>query len=626
MECQVMGPWAHFRRRLFSSTAGESPMAKMTALLMTPATLAVGLAALSWLDPFHCTVAAATLLLAALVGISTCLRNGQDPLSTGRLDRGHRSYIWSRTQTRASIYYRHVLGVMRGVLLLGVVIAASLVASLIPGLQALVLDRDRTEIELKLEALQQARDWPAAADLVASRLERRTSWPWRRVLLLRLYESLIAAGTVASNEDAQAFFQRAADLAEREGLNNDLVAAYLQRLGLQGALDRQKQIASDLAQKDSQREAELNRISAHIADSQRKNAAFHTQLAASRSQVQRLDSDLTKVRAEIARARNDRARAELATLIDWGDSLEPENPLRRAKYQAAQALAQNHGLDEAVAKARLSELQQALRKTQPAPLPAGARAVLQNVDASTIPPLTIVDLAVQCPTGEALPGLTAEGFRLTADTSSQSPLATACLATPLKPAQVVQLLDLSNSTAGAAHTAAKTGAADLPKQVQGVAQVKTIAFASKVLVVSEWSDDPAAASSAIQQLPLGGNTALRQALAQAIDELQHRDGPKAIVLFTDGRDTVGGPSMTDLIARCRKAGIVVHAIALETAELDRQSLAQITEATGGALLPAAQVAELPDRFRQAAEALRRPFYRLVFADFPSSRAVGTRHR
>lgn len=612
--------FARFTRSsvLFSPAPGESSMAKITSLLMTPATLAIGLAALGWLDPFHCTVAAIGLLLTAVVGFYSVRPQCVGQFPDGTLDRGHRSFLWRRTQARASIYYWHIVGLMRGVLLLGVVITITFVASLAPGLQALVLDRDRTQIETKLEALEQAADWPAAADLIALRLERRTSHEWRRVLLLRQYECLVAAGSLASKEDAQAFFQRAAELAERESLNKDLAATHLERLGLQQALDGQRRMANDLADENSERKAELERMGQDVAASQRVNALAQCQLVASRSEVQQVRLDLTKLQAEIAKARSDRARAELEMLIDWGDSLEPGNPLRKAKYQAALALAESHGLDEAPPKARLSQLEQAMQKTQPAALPAGARAVLQNVDASTIPPLTIVDLAVQRPTGEAVPGLAAKDFRLTTDRSTRAPVVATSLATPSKPAQVVLLHDNSNSTSGAARTAANTGEADLLKQLQGVAQVKTIAFASKVSVVTEWSDDPAAASSALQQLALGGNTALRQALAQAIDELQQRDGPKAIVLFTDGRDTVGGPEMAELIARSRESGIAVHTIALETAELDREFLAAITQATGGVLLTASQVGDLPQRFRQAAEALRRPFYRLVFAEFPAS--------
>ena len=121
-------------------------------------------------------------------------------------------------------------------------------------------------------------------------------------------------------------------------------------------------------------------------------------------------------------------------------------------------------------------------------------------------------------------------------------------------------------------------------------------------------------AAGLQQLKADGNTALRQAISRAIDDLEGRNGPKAIILFTDGRDTVGGPTIADSIARSQKAGIAVHAVALETAELDRDSLAQITLATGGTLLPAGKAEELPQRFRDAAKALRRPFYRLVFVN------------
>ena len=303
-------------------------MAKIVSLLVTPATLALGLAAFGWLDGFHCTIAGISLLIAGMVRLFAHPKDAQDRPLRGKLDRGRPDYPLSRAQSPATIYYyRNLLGVMRGVLLLAVVILASSVASLIPGLQALVLDRDRAEIELRLEALEQAHDWSAAADLIASRLERRASQEWRRALLVRFYDSLIAAGTAASKEDAQAFFERASDLAEQEGLNNDLATTHLERLNLRGALDRQTQTTTDLAQKDSQREAEVKRMNAQVADSQRENRQLQTQLLASRSEAEQLRLNITQVHAEMAQARTDRARAELQMLIEWGDSLQAENPL-----------------------------------------------------------------------------------------------------------------------------------------------------------------------------------------------------------------------------------------------------------------------------------------------------------
>jgi hypothetical protein len=53
---------------------------------------------------------------------------------------------------------------------------------------------------------------------------------------------------------------------------------------------------------------------------------------------------------------------------------------------------------------------------------------------------------------------------------------------------------------------------------------------------------------------------------------------------------------------------------LETAELDRDALSQLTLATGGILLPTSNTNELPQRFLQAIAALHRPYYRLVMAN------------
>ena len=70
-------------------------------------------------------------------------------------------------------------------------------------------------IELKLEALEQAGDWPAASDLITKRLHRRTSRVWRDALHARLYSDLVQAGVATSGDQAQTYFQKALELARQ---------------------------------------------------------------------------------------------------------------------------------------------------------------------------------------------------------------------------------------------------------------------------------------------------------------------------------------------------------------------------------------------------------------------------
>lgn len=101
--------------------------------------------------------------------------------------------------------------------------------------------------------------------------------------------------------------------------------------------------------------------------------------------------------------------------------------------------------------------------------------------------------------------------------------------------------------------------------------------------------------------------------------MQSRSGPRAIVLFTDGTDHVGGLNLGELIARCQQASIATYAVGLKTNELDPTFLDRLGRETHGEFLMADRVDSLGERFNEIANRLRRPFYRLaVSSDAPES--------
>ena len=398
------------------------------------------------------------------------------------------------------------------------------------------------QVELKLDALEQAGDDSAAADLITHRLEQRTSRPWRKVLAERLYQSLIRAGTHAAGDQTEAFFRQAVQAADEHGLDRGLAATHLERLRVQRQLD--------------------------------------SQVATHRHQTESLQQDLGRAQANIAQVQRRHAEAIFRLLLDSADSLEPSNPLRRTKYFEAETIAKQHGLPTALVQSRS-------HGTGASPCPPAAscithrmRAVIQRMDDTTTAPLNVVDVTVQLPTGEPLTGLTTKDFRLRLDDGTVVyPLAirnrTAVPgAHPAGPAD--RLLELHRRPGAAA---AKAGEADTLQAAGRSRRGESDPFGTTLSVISDWTVQPASAISASAAVHHGWQHGLASHLAQAAAELKRRRGPKAIIVFTDGRDTVGGPSMADLAASCQKAAIVIHVVALETAELDRDSLARITLAT-----------------------------------------------
>lgn len=577
--------------------------------------MALGMALFGWMDVYHLTLAAITMLLFTLIVKRTARCASTRRTRESKLQRNITAISGLDATNVESIRPQVGREVAKGILVFLVFALASSLLSLLPGLQELAFDRDRPVLELQLETLEQATDWSAATDLITARLERRTSRPWRRALTERLYRSLIGAGSAAGGEHAEALFRQAFEIAHQNGLDSELAKTHLDRLQLRGVADLQAKAASELARTDQERQLEMRRLSTQIVESQRKCRDLAGELTVSRQESKGLQQNLAQFQADLAQTQNDNAQATMQLLVGWGDSLELDNPLRSAKYREAESLAKQHGVPTASIDARLAELQHSLACQQPAPLPSDVRAVVQRIDTTSFPPLTIVDLTLQLPTGESLTGLAIKDFQLRYDNGTPIRPLVVDMRTAMPDAlQIVLLLDCSNSTKGPALAAAVSGAAGMLKQFQGLAHVRVLAFGTSLSVIADWTSEPAASMAQLEKLTIAGNTALLQAIGQAALDLADRKGPRAIILFTDGHDTVGGPSLADLIDRCQKAGIVVHVIALETAELDRNSLAQITLSTGGLLLSTSKADELPKRFRQAAETLQRPFYRIAFTE------------
>ena len=195
--------------------------------------------------------AAAIWLVAVAIALSPSKIKSRFRPVPGRLQRPIGS-LTKRSLAPANTLREHVVrGIAQGILLFVVLVVVSLTASFVPGVQELILDRDRAALELQLSALEQAGDWPAAAELISTRLNRRVSRAWGEALHARLYNNLVQAGVASKGGTAQSYFQRALEVATRNGLNSELAATHLERLRLRGAIDQEKQAAAELAQRNN---------------------------------------------------------------------------------------------------------------------------------------------------------------------------------------------------------------------------------------------------------------------------------------------------------------------------------------------------------------------------------------
>jgi len=113
----------------------------------------------------------------------------------------------------------------------------------------------------------------------------------------------------------------------------------------------------------------------------------------------------------------------------------------------------------------------------------------------------------------------------------------AVFAADRKPVHLVLLMDTSNSMNREDRLlVAQEAAAGFLKELEPDDTASLIAFSDVPRVVVEGTADKEALTKAVFSIEATGGTALYDAIMAAIDELRGRDGRKAIILLSDGRD------------------------------------------------------------------------------------------
>ena len=167
-------------------------------------------------------------------------------------------------------------------------------------------------------------------------------------------------------------------------------------------------------------------------------------------------------------------------------------------------------------------------------------------------PLTVVSR-----TGRPVPNLRQSQFRLYEDNVEQRIDA---LLTESVPFQVILLIDTSGSVRE--HLDQIQGAAmEFVRQLRPDDQVMVATFANRVHVECEFSQDRAVLYDAIRGIRGGGGTRIYSAVDFALRRFQSMDGRKAIVIFSDGIDSMGRKSTGDAtIARAEESGVLFYPI------------------------------------------------------------------
>jgi len=208
-------------------------------------------------------------------------------------------------------------------------------------------------------------------------------------------------------------------------------------------------------------------------------------------------------------------------------------------------------------------------------------------------------------TGLPMAGLTEQAFTVAEDGVAVSQFA-------LSPAsqeglQIILAVDTSGSMrAGTALADAQTAAKAFLSQLGPKNQAGLIVFAEQADLVEDFTSDLDSLQAAVEGLTAEPNarTALYEAAFEASERMvQVAPGRKAILILTDGTDTVGGFTLKDAVDKAQEANVPIYTVGLQGSQFDPAPSRQLAESTGGFYLEAPTSDELNARFQRVRELL-----------------------
>ena len=173
------------------------------------------------------------------------------------------------------------------------------------------------------------------------------------------------------------------------------------------------------------------------------------------------------------------------------------------------------------------------------------------------------------------------------------------------PLSTAVAIDSSFSMTGDRLAVAKSAARIFIGALRPQDQSMLMSIGRSVDVIAPLSSDRDAQFRALDSLTSWGTTSLHDAVISAIDELQPAKGRRALVLLSDGDARYSEASAADVLARARRADVMIYPVAL--GRRLPPLFTQMATLTGGRAFHERSTRRLPDTLRLIAEELRRQY-------------------
>jgi len=182
------------------------------------------------------------------------------------------------------------------------------------------------------------------------------------------------------------------------------------------------------------------------------------------------------------------------------------------------------------------------------------------------------------------------------------------------PLTTMLVMDISGSmNANHKLEAAKDAARAYVRQMRPNDRVGLLTFNTSLKLAQPITSDTQKLLKAIDKLKAKKDTAMYDALMQAIDELEALDGRKAIIVLTDGLDNRSQADAAQVIARVSSAGLSISTIGLGDpaypsggvlSGLDEAALSALAQTAGGTYGYASDSASLTRLYERYGRALQ----------------------
>lgn len=148
--------------------------------------------------------------------------------------------------------------------------------------------------------------------------------------------------------------------------------------------------------------------------------------------------------------------------------------------------------------------------------------------------------------------------------------------------EVVLVIDVSGSMRGEPLTAAKAAASSFIELLPPGVDVAVVAFDSDASIVAQKSSTRAEALAAIENLEVGGDTALFDAVILAASEFSPDPSTRRVmVALSDGGDSASAASLEEARQALRSSSIEPYAVALATSESATENLEELVRGSTG---------------------------------------------